>query len=304
MKMGVSQNSTFVTALLAGQRQWIMAHLYQFVSASGDNDYFTDMDADINIAGTIYKSGGLRIQGLKMKVAIGVSVDEQECVIWASPTDTLFGATFLSGMAEGLMDGGQIIRSVAVWTPVTGDPYLDTVAPPIASWVLFTGYMSTIEKIGRASVTFKVKSPLVKLNMNMPRRFYQPTCNWSLFDAGCTLLASAFAVSGTIGSGPNLTTIPVSGGIATPNGADGVPNYQRGRIFFNSGDNEGLLATVDTNDADNLYLAYPLNTVPNAGDSITFYPGCSKTFATCQSKFNNTQNFDGFDLVPNVFVSV
>ena len=301
--MKLQPNSAYVASLLAGQRQWIIGHLFTFTSISGSIDCYTDMDMDISYGGTIYKSGGLRIEGLRMKLAIGVSVDEQDVVIWASPTDTLFGGAFLTGMAEGVMDGGTIARDRIVWATQTGDVWQDAQQPPAAVWRMFLGYMSAIEKLGRASIKFKVKSPLVKLNIQMPRNFYQPGCLWSLFDTGCTLNRAAYAVSGMV-STANLTTVGVSGGIATVTGADGIPYYQRGRLTFTSGVNDGLEVTIDVNDSANLYLAYPLNIPPTAGDTFTYYPGCSKAYATCQQKFNNVNNFRGFDQVPPVFVAI
>lgn len=297
-------NSQYINELLTGNRQLIMAHLFTFTSASGTLDYFTDFDIDIPYNGNTYKANGLRIEGLRMKLGIGVSVDEQEVVIWASPTDTLFGSAFLEGMAQGLMDGGTIARDRVVWVPTTGDVSRDITVPPIAVWRMFLGYMSTIERLGRASVTFKVKSPLVKLNIQMPRNFYQPGCLWSLFDSGCTLNRNSFAVNGSIGiNGATARVISVSGGVSPVIGADGLPYYQRGRILFTSGVNNGLEATIDNNDSNDLYLAYLLNDIPSFGDTFTIYPGCAKTFQTCQLKFNNTNNFRGFDKVPPVFVA-
>jgi uncharacterized phage protein (TIGR02218 family) len=87
-------------------------------------------------------------------------------------------------------------------------------------------------------------------------------------------------------------------------GLDGIPYFREGRLLFNSGVNAGLQVLIGNNDGNNLTLAYRLNAVPAVGDSITYYPGCSKSFTTCQAKFNNTINFRGFDKVPPVVVSV
>lgn len=301
--MKIAANSQYMSLLEAGQRQWIIGHLFTFESASGALDYFTDMDTDISYGGNTFKSGGLRIDGIKTRIGIGVSVDEQEVIIWASPTDTLFGAAALTGLAEGLMDGGTVARDRIVWLPQTGDVSLDIQSPPQAVWRTFLGYMSTIERLGRASVTFKVKSPLVKLNIDMPRNFYQPGCLWSLFDSGCTLDRDNFAFHGSCALS-DTRNIRVNGGIPTPAGADGLANYQRGRILFTSGVNNGVMTTIDGNDNNFLYLAYRLNAAPGIGDTFTAYPGCSKSFNTCQLKFNNTNNFRGFDKVPPVFVAV
>ena len=303
--MKIPLNSQYITELLNGQRQWIIGHLFTFTSAAGSLDYFTDMDTDISYGGITYKSNGLRIDGIKTKLGVGANVDEQEVIIWASPTDTLFGAAALAGLASGLMDGGMIARDRIIWLPQTGDVGQDIQFPPRAVWRTFMGYMSTIERLGRASITFKVKSPLVRLNTDMPRNFYQPACLWSLFDSGCTLDKPGFAVGGTVGSsGIAPNAVPVSGGVSPVVGGDGLPYFQRGRIVFTSGVNNGLQATLDTNDSGTLYLAYPITDLPSPGDTFIAYPGCSKTFATCQNKFANSIHFRGFDKVPPVFVAV
>jgi Phage conserved hypothetical protein BR0599/Uncharacterized conserved protein (DUF2163) len=318
MKKGVSQNNTYIVQLLGGQRQWIVGHLYTFTNYLGGTDYFTDMDHDIGYQGINYKSGGLRIEGLKMKLGVGANVDEQEVTIWASPTDTLFGAAFLTGMADGIMDGGTISRQRIVWTPVTGNNLNDIAQPPAAVWETFLGYMSSIDKIGRTSVKFKVKSALVLLNLDMPRNFFQPGCLWNLFDYsvttgqqgiggnpndGCTLLASNYAINGTVLDATIQAIAPV-GGISPVTGADGFPNFQSGKLIFTSGVNDGLLVKVSSNDSTFLYLQYALEDISSPGDTFKYYPGCSKQYSTCQAKFNNTQNFRAFDKVPPVFVSI
>ena len=281
----------------------IIGHLYKFTSAAGATDYFTDLDTDINYDQVTWKSGSLRIDGLRRKLGIGLQVDEQEIKIWASPTDTLFGSNFLVGAEQGLLDGCLISRQRAVWPMVTGNAAQDVQNQPFAVYTLYTGYFAEITKGGLTHIEAKLKSPLVKLETNMPRNYYQPGCLWTLYDTGCTLAKTAFAVTGTVGLGPTNTVIPITGGI-TGIGADGNPQYAQGRLLFTSGVNTNLQVLIDTNDTANLYLAYPLNAVPSPGDTVTFYPGCSKTFKTCGAKFNNTGNFRGYDKVPPIMMSL
>jgi uncharacterized phage protein (TIGR02218 family) len=282
----------------------IMGHLYQFTSATGANDYFTDLDIDVSYGGNTYKSGSLRFEGLRRKVGIGTNVDEQTLKIWAAPTDTMFGVPFLEGAEEGLLDGAIIVRSRIIWNFVTGNAAVDVQNLPLAVFTLFTGYTAEIAKGGTAHVELKVKSGLHKLDVNMPRNYYQPGCLWTLFDAGCTLSKAAHTVTGVIGSGPTGNVIPVVGGIAPIVGLDDIPYYAQGRLLFTSGVNAGLQVLVGNNDSVNLYLAYLLNSIPSAGDMISYTPGCSKIFNTCLVKFANTANFRGFDKVPPVMVSI
>ncbi len=285
----------------------IMGHFYVFTSATGELDYFTDMDLDVNLGyfnGATFKANALRFEGMHRKVAIGLNVDEQTLKIWAMPGDTLFGANFLTAVEEGLLDGATLVRYRGVWQYVTGNVAQDLQQQPLALWPLYTGLISTIVKGGASHVEMKVKSALNKLTVNMPRNYYQPACNWTLFSAGCGISSSGYAINGTIGPNPTLTNLPIVGGIAAPNGNDALPNYSQGRLTFTSGVNSGLTVLIDTNNALSLTLAYPLDTAPSAGDTVTFYPGCSKSYTTCQSKFNNVQNFRGFDKVPPVMVSI
>ena len=299
----IKVSQTYIAWVL-GTNRGIMGHLYKFTSSSGELDYFTDLDFNITYGGAVWKANSLRFEGMARKLSVGLDVDEQTVKIWAKPTDMLFGSLFLPGAEQGLLDGAIVQRSRIVWAFSTGNAAYDTTLPPLAVWVLSTGYTSQIAKGGLSHIELKVKSALHKLEVNMPRNYYQPGCLWTLFDSGCTLVKSAFAITGTIGSGPTSRTIPVSGGIATPVGADSIANYAQGRLLFTSGVNSGLQVLIDNNDASNLYLAYVLDEVPSAGDTLTYYPGCSKAFVTCDGKFGNKANFRGFDKVPPVMLSL
>lgn len=286
-----------------GANRAIMAHLYSFQSPTGVFDYFTDMDLDINYNGIVWKSSSLRFEGLQRKLSIGVSVDEQTLKIWAAPTDTLFGANFLANAESGLLDGVIIVRYRIIWPFNSGNVALDVEQTPLAFFALFTGFTSNIVKGGITHVEMKVKSPLVKLNVNMPRNYFQAGCLWTLFDSGCTLHKASFVVAGIVGAGPTVLIIPKTGGIAVPTGADGIANYAKGRLQFTTGANSGLQVLINTNDATNLYLAYPLAQVPAPGDHFNFYPGCSKSENTCDLKFANKANYRGYDKVPPIQVS-
>ena len=281
----------------------IMGHLYKFTSVTGIPDYFTDMDIDINFNHVTWKSQSLRFEGLQRKLSVGLSVDEQTMKIWASPTDTLFGSNFLTGAEQGLLDGATIVRYRIIWAFFTGNAEDDVKRPPVAFWPLQTGYTSSIQKGGVSHIELKVRSALSKLNVNMPRNYYQPGCLWTLFDQGCTLNKDAFGQTAAVDNGATPIVIPISGGIPTPTGADTYPNYSQGRLLFTSGVNAGLQVLIDSNSATQLYLAYALDAVPSFADAVIFYPGCSKSFNTCDKKFNNKANFRGFDKVPPIMIS-
>lgn len=282
----------------------IMGHLYLFVSSTGVLDYFTDLDLPITYGGNFYKSHSLRFEGLQRKLSVGVAVDEQTLKIWAAPTDTLFGANFLANAENGLLDGAQIVRYRVIWPFNSGNVAEDVQQSPLAVYPLFTGYTSNINKGGVSHVEMKVKSPLVRLNVNMPRNYFQAGCLWTLFGAGCTLIKASFAVNGQVAAaGATSLSIPVNGGIATPIGADGIANYAKGRLLFTTGALSGLQVLINTNDAVSLSLAYPLTALSAVADHFTYYPGCSKSFNTCDVKYSNKGNYRGYDKVPPIVVS-
>ena len=290
---------------IQGTNRGIMGHLYSFNSQSGVSDYFTDLDCDIAYNGIGWKSGSLRIEGLKRKLGIGTSIDEQSVKIWASPTDTLFGSNFLEGAQQCLLDGATLFRYRIIWPFVTGNASVDVSKVPIGCFPLFSGYISSIDKGGASHIEVKVKSALQRLNVNMPRNYFQPGCLWTLFSSGCTLNQSSYMNQTTISAfGGNNNVISPNGGVVNPTGGDGLPSYAQGRLYFASGANEGLLTLIDNNDATHLFLAYPLAQAPAVGDVIQYYPGCSKSFNTCKNKFGNSANFRGFDKVPPIMVSI
>ena len=283
-----------------GTNRGIMGHLYQLTSLAGVSGYFTDLDCDISWNNQTWLSNSLRFEGLKRKVAVGVNVDEQTIKIWATPTDTLWGGTFLQAAEAGSLDGATIVRYRIIWPFVTGNAHLDTQGQPIAVWTMFTGYTGSIEKGGSSHIELKVRSALLRLNVNMPRNYYQPGCLHTLFDSGCTLIMSNYKNQTTVASS-NYTVVSPNGGVVNPNGADGISTYAQGRLYFASGVNEGLLTLIDSNDGTNLFLAYPLTTPAAVGDEIQYYPGCSNT---CVAKFANQSHWRGFDKVPPTSVSI
>ena len=296
-------------SILKANQEMIIAELYTITLQNGAVDRFTDFDMDLTVNGHLYKSGSLRIAGLKMKLSVGLNVDEQDIKITALPTDTLTGALFLQGCAQGLLDGATVQRDRAVWaagggTTGGGAPYLDVVnASPITVYRMAYGLVSEILKIGRTTVELKVKSPLKLLDINLPRRTYQGSCNWALFEPGCTLNKSSFGVNGTVDTGVLANFVPWVGGVPMTPGADGQPYFALGRLLFTSGTLNNTQFYIANNDSATLFTM-GMYTPPAVGDSFTAYPGCAKTFNTCHLKFNNSDNFGGFEFVPPVTLSV
>lgn len=163
------------------------------------------------------------------------------------------------------------------------------------SWVdsvtLFAGNVAPIDKIGRTRITLRLRSRTDLLNNSVPRNLYQPSCEWSLFDAGCTLNKLSFAVSGTVTSGS--TAFQTNSALGQAAGY-----FEQGTLVFLTGINAGLCVTVKKFASGNFTPFAPLPFAPATGDTFIAFPGCDKSAATCTSKFSNLINFKGEPYVP------
>jgi uncharacterized phage protein (TIGR02218 family) len=155
---------------------------------------------------------------------------------------------------------------------------------------LFKGRVSTVDQVGRTSATLTVASDLVILDYDMPHNVFSPTCNHTLYDAGCGVVRGTYAASGVAGAGSTATTIHFSGASV---------QHAQGSIVFTSGANANVRGTVKSvAAAAALVLVYPLPFAPAVGDAFTVYAGCDHTQSTCASRFANLANFRGFPYVP------
>jgi len=290
--------------MIQTQQRSLYGHLFTFTLAGGAQDFITDLDVDVNVNAVGYRSGGLRIEGMKLKIAVGLEVDEQDVKISVLPDDTLCGANFLESVADGALDGAWLARDRAIWAVHSGNPLNDILGyAPIQVTRMFFGRVSEITKIGRTFVEMKVKSPLVLLDLDMPRNIWGPGCNWTLFDQGCTMVKARFGYTGSVGAGTYINTIQWQGGVPIEIGADHYEFFAQGRVLFTSGPLNGTQFFVRDNN-DQYLVVLGMVDLPNVGDTFTAYAGCSKTMFSCLNKFGNLQNYRGFPFVPPVMVGI
>lgn len=75
--------------------------------------------------------------------------------------------------------------------------------------------------------------------------------------------------------------------------------YAHGTVYFETGANAGQYRQVKSATAGGITLAYPLDTIPTAGDQFAIWPGCDHTQGPggCAG-FNNANNFRAYPFVP------
>lgn len=219
-------------------------------------------------------------QGGNMKLTISPQADSPNAPVLIN------GYPFLQACRLGFFDGATIQMSKLFMDPNTFDT-----SPGAVGW--FKGSAQDVQA-GRLSAQITVDDYLALLgNQQMPRQLFGVGCFHQVYDAGCTLLKSAFTVAGHVTSvtdgahfGSNLTQ------------ADDY--FDLGVITFTSGVNNGFGASVSSykNASGALVLRLPFPTPPAVGDTFSIYPGCDLQQSTCSSKFNNLPHFSGQPYIP------
>lgn len=274
-----------LNALRAGDAKTLVADLYTFTLRSGTILTYTNADVPITWNGYTYLADSVLVDGLKLKCAAGLDVDQQQVTILAREADTVGGVPFLKALRSRVFDGCEIVRERTFLTAWD--------AAPLGAVILFKGRIGTIDKIGRTTAEITVNSDLVLLDLEMPRNIYTANCQHVLYDSGCTLVKESFGANGTVLGGSTRTIIGWSGG---------GPEYSQGTVTFLTGANAGVMINIKKGYAVSgsgaIELSYPLPNLPNAGDTFRAYQGCDHTKATCLSKFGNLVNFRGFPYIP------
>ena len=139
----------------------------------------------------------------------------------------------------------------------------------------------------------------------IPRRLYQRTDNWALFEAANGLLAANWQWNAVVVSYNAATSTLIIGTITSTNGATLIAHYfAAGYLIITSatlgtqqvrmiGDSLAPVAGQMT-----LSLATVLGTAPAVGDVVNLFPGYDGQAATAIAKFNNYPNFGGFPFIP------
>jgi hypothetical protein len=280
--------------------------LYTISCVQGPVLRYTTCDVDIGYSGTTWSSKTVRVEPAAQRNAlahwkIGLDVDTWQAVFFPRNVDDLTGAAYpdvigsvpwLAAAAAGALDGAIVTVDRAHFPTPLPAPQAAPITPT-GVWRIFAGRVGEVD-LGRSSGVVSVNSHLELLDVQMPRNLFQAGCRHRLFDAGCTLSAAAYAVTGTVDAGS--TRYAINSSIAAPGGSG---TYTLGRLVFTSGQNSGFSRSVRSWDGvSNFVFVSPLPFAVATGDAFTAYPWCDKQMATCL-KFANLLNFGGEPFIPN-----
>ena len=212
--------STELQTLLRSSDQFLMADLYTFTLSNGLVLRYVGFDVDIVVEGNTFSSS-LKIDRDNIKVCTGLEVDSFNLTIFPELTDLVDGKPFLMAVCEGQFDGAIVLIERAF--------FMSSPFAYVGKIHRFLGIVGELSDFSATQIPMTVNSYLQLLNVNMPRNLYQPTCRRALFDVGCTLVKSSFAVAGVaaaIGSTQNTILALLSD---KPGGVNGIlTNYAMG----------------------------------------------------------------------------
>lgn len=123
-------------------------------------------------------------------------------------------------------------------------------------------------------------------------RTVKPACDADLGDDRCQVNLTPLTVTGTVSSATDRARF-----VGNTSGS-GSQWYRFGVVTWLTGLNAGLRMEVKSHSGTSLELFLPMPYQIQNGDTYSIYPGCDKLKATCISKFNNIDNFQGFPDVP------
>lgn len=271
--------------LLQGTRMFRMADCYTISTIGGEVLRYSSADVDVTLGAETFSCRGPLINRGAIRSVVGLEVDTLSMTIsTADPAHTLNGLPFIAGALDGALDGATVLLQRAFFS--------DWTQPAEGSLVMFSGRVSKISG-SRHSVQVSVKSDLELLDVKLPRNIFTPNCSLNVYSAGCGANRAAVTQVGTVSS---VASQRRAFGSALVQAAG---YFDLGTLTFTTGENAGVSRTVKAYTAGGGFefaLAFPADF--ELGDAFSVVPGCDKTMATCQGRFNNLPRFRGFPFVP------
>ena len=269
-------------------RMFWIANLLKITPAGGSPIYFTDFDVDILYNTNVYVYLGLVCKKGQLSWKNDLSVDQLDFSFAPSDDFVLNNIPFVDALRNGEWDAADVEVRRAFLIPDS-----TVLKKPVVSitYPLFFGRIGDITELDRTQAKITINSHLELLNMEVPRRVYEPSCSYILYDTGCGVDPAAgkdgvlFTNDGTVtadhgAGGPTCNIIPVS--------LTAVADYYTlGKITFLSGLNKDLTRTIGSFDGTTATVYDPFPNVPVVGDEVRLVAGCNKTMDDCINKFGN-----------------
>jgi uncharacterized phage protein (TIGR02218 family) len=279
--------TTQLRDFLAAGRDASTADLWTFSLASGTVLRYTSADRFIPWDGNTFALGPL-LTRTKIRWSLGLDVDQVSLTITPRPADMIGSTPLGKALRRGDFDwaGVRLARAYGV----NGD---GTISGGVIDGY-FTGRMGPVDSDGFDFAT-TIYSPLRDLDAPFPRNVVQAQCANQLFDGVCALNAASWRSTGAV-----VGSIAANGSSFTTGLSQAAGYFDLGRFRWLTGANAGRTQSVRNHWMPNGVLKFSQGWPETVAVSDTFevFAGCSKTQATCSTKFNNVARFRGFPYVP------
>lgn len=126
------------------------------------------------------------------------------------------------------------------------------------------------------------------------RRRFQKNCPHVLYGTSCTLNAALFRIAATLsGSSAGGTTLTATAFNT------GDTRLTGGYLEWDSGSGYLERRSIDAHAGSSITLNFGHSQLI-IGLAVSVYPGCDRTVATCNGRFNNVLNYGGQPFIPGV----
>jgi hypothetical protein len=302
--------SPALVALLNSATAFIMADLWTFTLQGGTSYLYSGGQTAITdrTTGRVFTLGP-RFERSTTRVVIGIQSDELDVRIYPATTDTLGGTSWEQAVWQGQLDGATVQLERA-FMGAAGGGYGDTSAGTV---VLFAGRVSDAE-VSRTMIELKVRSHLELLNIEMPRRLWQPQCNHNFGGVMCGYdRVNGRNAEGTSTGIGALNIVALAGSTASliyVGGAAVTGQYYLGTCIGVTGANAGQKRTITGVVTGQISFKLAFLSPPAGNDQFQVLPGCDRTLVTCANVFRNSrvtstgynpanaERFGGFPFVP------
>jgi len=274
-------------AVLYSKIPVFIAELFTYWLKDGSIFRWTSFDQSIPYGGHTWLAQGPQLSRTSLGIRNTMEVPELEITLGALDTDFAGGQAVKAALHAGRFTGARFELDRLVM-PTPGDTALQPV-------LMFNGRQSTAD-LTALGAKIKVKGDNVLMNQNVPRNVYQPKCIHSFCNPGCALTAADFTTTNTVGASPSRNLIPWGSLPANP------AVYNFGTVTFTSGPAAGESRGISFASNAGMVIARGLDTLPEAGDAISVFQGCSRLFddgsgQSC-TDYSNTQHWRGFRFIP------
>lgn len=281
-----------ILAILYAGNEYDVADLYELVLASGTYRW-TSGAVDVSWGGNTYSAapGGPGLERGRSRSTAGLDVATMDVKVVPGAV-TVAGVPVLLAAVRGAFD----LASLTI-TRVFYDTSPAIII--IGSEVVFAGNVVEV-KPGSTELDLTIRSSLALIDVQLPKRFVQTTCPYTVYDANtCKVNPAGYTVTKTldVGSTKSVLVTTTTTGLLTPGAI----------LTFTSGSLSGTKCqAASVSGGSVIQLTSPLLALPAAGDTISIVRGCNKARdlttgdrqGDCAAYFSNLLRFGGFPDTP------